>query len=403
MTKGEKGFIYSCLLVTLISEMLLSPFYPQLFSDYFQMDGVQATSLFIVCCRLVVIVLTPVWAVLAQRWDLKKIVPSALIIMGICKAVLPMVDTFSQFLMTSLVLLVFQSSIYLLYPVLVATSKNEGEKVKVTTFYLCLFHGSVIISGLAGSYAIAQEMPLNSYYMFAGADLILALLSFFMFSKNNAISRATEFRKKGESFKRTKMSGEFLLYLLIVFLFFIGHHAIRPYFTVFLENSYSITTQVSSLLYVMPSMTAVVLQLLLPKRYFHSHIKIILLGVMAVTGCLLFIQVLTQHIWLFSFIRLLYGACFFIGLAAIDIFFFQTSIGKRSPLSYSLVSSVQNIALLFAPMTALMMVERTGFQGPFLLGGLLLIGAAVCMSLYFITIFKPSYQLKKEVDHHENL
>lgn len=384
MTKGEKGFIYSCLLVTLISEMLLSPFYPQLFSDYFRMDGVQATSLFIICCRLVVIVLTPVWAVMAQRWDLKKIIPVALIIMGLCKAVLPMVDTFWQFLMTSLVLLVFQSSIYLLYPAMVASSKSEGEKVKVTTFYLCLFHGSVIISGLGGSYAIAQKVPLNSYYMFAGADLILALLSFFVFSKSNPISRVTKFRKKGESFKHVKMSGEFLLYLLVVFLFFIGHHAIRPYFTVFLENSYSITTQVSSLLYVMPSLTAVVLQLLLPKRYFHSHLKIILFGVMAVTGCLLFIQAFTHHIWLFSFIRLLYGACFFIGLAAIDIFFFQTRVGKKSPLSYSLVASVQNTALLFAPMTALMMVERTGFQGPFLLSGLLLIGAAVCMSLLFI-------------------
>ncbi|HWO97833.1 MAG TPA: MFS transporter [Bacillus sp. (in: firmicutes)] len=403
MTKGEKGFIYSCLLVTLISEMLLSPFYPQLFSEYFRMDGVQATSLFIVCCRLVVIVLTPLWAVMARSWDLKKIIPAALIIMGSCKAVLPIVDTFWQFLITSLVLLVFQSSIYLLYPAMVASSKSEGEKVKVTTFYLCLFHGSVIISGLAGSYIIAREMPLNSYYMFAGADLILALLSFVVFSKNNATSKVTEFKKKGESFKRTKMSGEFLLYLLVVFLFFIGHHAIRPYFTVFLENSYSITTQVSSLLYVMPSITAVILQFLLPKQYFHSHVKVILLGVTAVTGCLLFTQMFTHHIWLFSFIRLLYGACFFVGLAAIDIFFFQTRVGKQSPLSYSLVASVQNTALLFAPMTALMMVERMGFQGPFLLGGLLLIGAAVCMSLLFITIFKPSYQLKKGVDHHENL
>ncbi|HZG70663.1 MAG TPA: MFS transporter [Chondromyces sp.] len=403
MRKGEKGFIYTCLLFTLISEMLLSPFYPQLFSGYFRMDGVQATSLFIVCCRLVVIVLTPVWAVIAQRWELQKIVPIALIAMGACKAFLPGVDTFSQFLMISLILLIFQSSIYLLYPAMVASSKNEGEKVKVTASYLCLFHGSVILSSLAGSYAITQEMPLNSYYIFAGADIILAVLSFFVFSKGNTTSRATEFGKKREPLKRIKMSWKFFIYLLIVFLFFIGHHAIRPYFTVFLENSFSFTKQVSSLLYVMPSLVAVALQFLLPKRYFHSHVKVILLGVTAVTGCLLFIQVLTQHIWLFSFIRILYGACFFIGLAAIDIYFFQTRMGKQSPLSYSLVASIQNTALLFAPMTALMMVQRTGVQGPFLLSGFLLVGAAVCMSLLFINIFKPSYQLKKGVDHHENL
>lgn len=400
MTKGEKWFIYCGLLFTLTSEMLLSPFYPQLFSDYFQIDGVEATSLFIVCCRLVVIILTPVWAVIAQKWNLQKLIPIAFIGMGVCKAFLPMVHTFTQFLMTSLVLLVFQSSIYLLYPAMVASSKNKEEKIKVTTSYLCLFHGSVIISGIIGSYIINQDTPLNSFYIFAGIDVFLAILSVYIFSKSNRISRIAE--NEG-SLKGIRMSREFLIYLVIVFLFFIGHHAIRPYFTVFLENSYSITTQAASFLYVMPSLVAVVLQFLLPKRYFHFKVKTVLFGVTALTGFLLFIQVLTHEIWLFSFIRILYGACFFIGLSAIDIFFFQTKVGKESPLSYSLVTSVQNIALLFAPMTALTMVQHTGFNGPFLLSGFLMIGAVVCMGLLFITIQRPSYQLKKGVGHHENL
>ncbi|MGG0382988.1 hypothetical protein ABEY69_08125 [Priestia filamentosa] len=60
MTTVQKGFIYLCLLSTLISEMLLSPFFPQLFSTYFQVEGVQATSLYISVCRIVVIVMTPI-------------------------------------------------------------------------------------------------------------------------------------------------------------------------------------------------------------------------------------------------------------------------------------------------------------------------------------------------------
>jgi hypothetical protein len=404
MTKGEKGFIYSCLLFTLISEMLLSPFYPQLFSDYFQVDGVQATSLFIICCRLVVIVMTPMWAVIAKKWGFKKLITVALTVMGGCKVLLPMSHTFPQFLAASLVLLFFQSSIYLLYPTMVASSKNDDEKVKATTTYLFVFHGSVIVSGIAGSFVINQSFPLDSYYIFALIDIVLAAASCFIFSNNGAIAKWGNLRKKENSLKGVKWQGEFLVYLLTVFLFYIGHHAIRPYFTIFLDNSYTITKQESSLLYVMPSLVAIVLQFSLPKRCLQSHVKVILMSLTGITGGLLFIQVSVGNFWVFIFIRIMYGMCFFVSLAAIDILFFQMGIGKKSPLSYSLVASVQNTALLFSPMAALMMVQHNGIEGPFLLSGFLLIGSALCMTLLSISIYKSSsYQIKRGVGRRENL
>lgn len=404
MTKGEKGFIYSCLLFTLISEMLLSPFYPQLFSDYFQVDGVQATSLFIICCRLVVIVMTPIWGMFAGRWGLQKIITVALIVMGGCKVLLPMSHTFPQFLGVSLVLLFFQSSIYLLYPAMVASSKNDNGKVKATTTYLFIFHGSVIVSGIVGSFIIGLSVPLNCYYIFASIDIILAAASCFLFSKKSVIATCERVRKKESSLKSMKWTREFLLYLLTVFLFYIGHHAIRPYFTVFLDNSYTFTKQESSLLYVMPSLVAIVLQFFLPKRWLQSHVAVILIGLTGITGGLLFIQMLAGDIWLFVTIRIMYGICFFISLAAIDILFFQMGIGRKSPLSYSLVTSVQNTALLFSPMAALMTVQHTGIEGPFLLSGFFLIGSALCMILFLIRSYQlSSHQIKRGVGRYENL
>ncbi|MFP3121640.1 MFS transporter [Ectobacillus funiculus] len=404
MTKGEKGFIYSCLLFTLISEMLLSPFYPQLFSDYFQVDGVQATSLFIICCRLVVIVMTPMWGMIAKRWGLQKIITAALMIMGGCKIFLPMSHTFPQFLGVSLVLLFFQSSIYLLYPATVASSKNADEKVKATTTYLFIFHGSVIVSGIVGSFIIGLSVPLNCYYIFALVDIMLAAASCFLFPKKSAAATWEKVKKTKGLLKGVKWSREFLIYLLTAFLFYMGHHAIRPYFTVFLDNSYALTKQEASLLYVMPSIVAIVLQFFLPKRWLQSYVAVILIGVTGITGGLLFIQMLAEDIWLFVAIRIVYGICFFVSLAAIDILFFQMGIGRESPLSYSLVTSVQNIALLFSPMAALMMVQHNGLEGPFLLSGFLLIGSALCMALFSIRSYQSSsYQIKRGVGRHENL
>ncbi len=404
MTKVEKGFIYSCLLFTFISEMLLSPFYPQLFSDYFQVNGVQATSLFIICCRLIVIVMTPIWAEAAKRWNFQKMITSALIVMAGCKLFIPMAHTFPQFLVISLVLLFFQSSMYLLYPAMVASSQSEGDKVKTTTTYLFVFHGSVILSGIAGSFVINQLFPLDSYYIFALIDLILAIVSYFVLSTSNVFTKREEFRKKESVSKGMKWQWAFIAYLLIVFLFYTGHHTLRPYFTVYLDSIYTISQQGLSLLYVMPSLVAIVLQFLLPKRYLQSRVKVLLISVTGITGGLLFVQVFVEPVWLFIFVRIMYGVCFFVSLAAIDIFFFQMGIGKKSPLSYSLVTSVQNTALLFSPIAALTMFQQNGGEGPFLLSGFLLIGAALCTALLSISLYKTSLnQINRGVEHSENL
>ncbi|KKB38624.1 MFS transporter [Bacillus thermotolerans] len=400
MTK-EKSFVYSCLLFTLVSEMLLSPFYPQLFSQYFRVDGVEATSLFIVCCRLVVIVMTPLWAVASRKWGFKRLVTGALVVMAGCKLLLPSVDTFTQFLAVSLLLLFFQSIIYLLYPTIVASSRSDQEKVRATTTYLFVFHGSVIVSGIVGSFLISHPLPLDIYYLFACIDLLLAVVSCFIIWHQPSPSE--EKGKRAVLYKEGKRQGEFFIYLFVVFFFYIGHHTIRPYFTAFLEADYTVSEQEMSLLYVMPSLTAVVLQFMMPKRILHSHVKGLLIGLTVVTAGLLLVQAAVESYLVFVIIRIAYSLCFFISLAAMDIFFFRSGIGERSPLLYSVVSSVQNAALLFAPTAAFLAIQSSSMKGPFLLGGFLLIGAAVCMCLLFIKSLTPVYQLRKGVNRREYL
>ncbi|MEK4221172.1 MFS transporter [Bacillus sp. FSL W8-0116] len=333
MTNREKGFIYSCLLFTLISEMLLSPFYPQLFSDYFQVDGVQATSFFIICCRLVVIVMTPLWAMIWKLRDFQKCIPILLTAMGGCKILLPMGHTFPYFLIVSLILLCFQSGIYLLYPTLVAASKNEEEKVRATTTYLWIFHGSVVVSGMAGSFMVNQPFQFDSYYVFAFIDFVFAIASGFVFSRNEAMRKRGCVKKKEDSVKRKsrRWSVEFLGYLLTVFLFYIGHNAIRPYFTVILDDRFGLTKQVSSLLYVLPSIVAIVLQFLLPKRCLKTHMKAIFISLTGITGGLLIIQCCQKHM-VVCFHSNLVWYVFFCKSGGIRSFIFPNGNRKKSAI-----------------------------------------------------------------------
>lgn len=402
MTKIQKGFVCSCLLLTFISEMLLSPFYPQLFSNYFHVDGVQATSMFIICCRLTVIIMVPFWARVIEKWGLQNVITGTLALMAGCKLLIPMADTFYQFLAVSIVLLFFQSSVYLLYPAMAAASKDGEERVKATTGYLVVFNGSVIISGIVGSFVVSRPFPLDSYYLFALMDLALVAASCLVLPK--AAATGEKGSRSAGTLKGGKWQAGFLAYLLIVFLFYAGHHTIRPYLTVYLEDTFAISEQGSSLLYVMPSIAAIVLHFILPKRYLHSHVMLILIGLMVGTGVLLFFHTAVEQFWLFVLIRILYGICFFVSLAAVDLLFFKMKIGKTSPLLYSVVTSVQNMALLFSPAIALMMVHINGIGGPFLLSGFLLMGSALGTALLLLNRNKGSFnKMKRGVGYSENL
>lgn len=406
MTNREKGFIYSCLLFALISEMVLSPFYPQVFSDYFKVDGIQATSFFILCCRLVVIVMTPLWAIIWRTRDFQKWITILLVAMSGCKILLSIGHTFTYFLVVSLVLLCFQSGIYLLYPTMVAASRNEDEKVRVTTTYFWIFHGSVFISGIFGSFIMNQPLPLNSYYIFACIDFIFAILSIFIFSGNETMKKRSSVEKKGNFVPRQSKAWSvgFLGYLFTVFFFYSGHHAIRPYFTVFVDDRFDITEQMSSLLYVLPSLMAIVTQLLLPKHGLKTHMKVIFISLTVITGVSLMIQSAVGSLWLFVFIRILYGICFFVSLATLDLLFFQMEIGRKSPMSYSIVSSVQNVSLLLSPMMAFMMIQHNGLQAPFLMCGFLLLSSTLSIMFTFIHMNSTSSNsMIRGVEHRENL
>lgn len=168
-------FVFICLFMTMTSEVLLSPFYPQYFTSAFHVDGVAMTSFFIICCRIVVIVMTPLWGMLLKKWKVKHIIVASLLMTALVKVILSEVSTFYGFLATSLVLLVFQSSLYLLYPYLVGGMKNGQKKAGAATTYVFIVHTAIIVASLFGSAIIAWEMPLKVYQYFALTDMVLAV------------------------------------------------------------------------------------------------------------------------------------------------------------------------------------------------------------------------------------
>ncbi|MED3880179.1 MFS transporter [Priestia megaterium] len=368
-------FVFICLFMTMTSEVLLSPFYPQYFTNAFHVDGVAMTSFFIICCRIVVIVMTPLWGMLLKKWKVQHIIVASLLMTALIKVILSEVSTFYGFLATSLVLLVFQSSLYLLYPCLVGGMKNGQKKASAATTYVFIVHTAIIVASLFGSTIIAWEMPLKVYQYFALADMVLAV---------GLLTRKASPLKTEKTLSIQSINEPIFFYLLAIFFFHLGHNVIRPYFTLFTSDTYSMSSQGSALLYVMPSIMAIVLKLTVPTKLFNGKVIPLFYGVTGASALLLCLQAYADHLSMFIISRILYGAGFYLSMVILDIYLFQKS-KEGAAYYYSWLIAVQNIALLIAPLLALE-ISKVNLALPLAAGAAALLAASAVMPLRNKTI-----------------
>ncbi|MFS2169851.1 MFS transporter [Priestia megaterium] len=369
-------FVFICLFMTMTSEVLLSPFYPQYFTSAFHVDGVAMTSFFIICCRIVVIVMTPLWGMLLKKWKVKHIIVASLLMTALVKVILSEVSTFYGFLATSLVLLVFQSSLYLLYPYLVGGMKNGQKKASAATTYVFIVHTAIIVASLFGSAIIAWEMPLKVYQYFALADMVLAV---WLITR-----KASSLKKEKTPAYIQSINEPIFFYLLAIFFFHLGHNVIRPYFTLFTSDTYGMSSQGSALLYVMPSIMAIVLKLTVPTKLFNGKVIPLFYSVTGASSLLLCLQAYADHLSMFIISRILYGAGFYLSMVILDIYLFQKS-KEGAAYYYSWLIAVQNIALLIAPLLALE-ISRVNLALPLAAGAAALLAASAVMPLRNKTI-----------------
>lgn len=381
-------FVFLCLFITMTSEVLLSPFYPQYFSEAFDLEGIEMTSVFIISCRLVVIVMTPVWGVVLKKWSMRRVVLCSLFMTAILKVILSESTTFSSFLTTSLLLLVFQSSLYLLYPYLVGRIEKQEEKARKTTIYIVVVHTAIIVSSLFGSVVISWEMPLKVYQLFACMDL--CLLAVLLRTKRSS----SVVPENNQSTHLKAVTEPIFFYMVAIFFFHLGHNAIRPYFTLFVDERYGVSNQVNALIYVMPSIMAIVLKLCVPIRVFSGQVIPLFYMVTILSAFTLLIQGSIDSLSIFIMSRILYGAGFYLSMVVLDIYLFRQSQAAAT-YYYSWLIAVQNVALLFAPLVALT-VSRASFYAPLLSGALLLVVAVGVM-----TIRNKPLELFKQVKENE--
>ncbi|MCF6409367.1 MFS transporter [Pseudalkalibacillus salsuginis] len=372
--------LFGCIFLFVGTEVLLSPFYPQFFEKVFGIEDLSFTGMYVFLCRLTVVLISPIWGLLAKRFDARKLLLIGQVGTAFACVLMAVSQTEQQFLIFSICLLFFKSSYILLYTILIQQAGKA--KKRVTGLYHAVFQSSVIVATLASGWVIQLEDPLIVFWWAAALDALQAIVCFLVFKRMRAYA---EVAKEPEVLGKRVVGFGFLMKMaLIIFTLHFSVTLVRPFFTLFSERELHTSVFSSSLLFLMPSIMAVAAAPMIVKCRPDKIPSLYKIAGMILGASLLFQGVVTS-MPLFVVFRCLFGLALAICQASLEIVLFQR--GGNVHYQYGIMSAFQNMGLLLAPLAATFLVENYTLQHPFLYAS---VAIAVHLALVFLTIYSRS-------------
>ncbi|WP_416730829.1 MFS transporter [Fictibacillus sp. JL2B1089] len=351
-------FLLSCVFLFVCTEVLLSPFYPQFFKKVYGINDPDLTGFYIMTCRLVVVIFTPIWGLIAH----KRNNSSTLLIIGqwgtgISCFLMASSPSFEMFVAASVLLLIFKSSYFLLYTILI--SENRNSTTGTAASYHAVLQGAIVTATILSGWVIEMDHPLLIFWI---VGIIECLMAFFSVHFLIKVSKNKIVDPELEKINHRSSVTPFLFFGIIVLTLHLAVNMIRPFFTTYTENVYSTHTMMSSSLYLIPSlMTIVTLPLI--RKYserlgFYGYVGA---ASMIIVG--LFLQGIETSIAGLILFRCMFGIGAAWCLASIDVFIFKWSGNMHG--DYSKISAIQNVGLLIAPVAASSIVNTRSISDVF--------------------------------------
>jgi MFS family permease len=338
-------FLLSCVFLFVCTEVLLSPFYPQFFKKVYGITDPDLTGFYIMTCRLVVVVFTPIWGLFANK---RQNTTTLLIIgqwgTGFSCFMMAISQSFEWFVAASVLLLIFKSSYFLLYTILM--QENRKTTTGAAASYHAVLQGAIVIATILSGWVIQMDHPLKIFWMVGIMECLLGLFSYFML-KNVGKSEVMDAALQESSHR--SLLPQFIIFGIVVLTLHLAVNMIRPFFTTYTEAVYNTDTITSGLLYLIPSLMAIV-SLPFIRKYserlgWNGYIAA---TIMIIIG-LLFQGIETGIAGLIVF-RCMFGIGTAWCLAKMDVFIFRWSQNTHG--DYSKISAMQNVGLMLAPVAA---------------------------------------------------
>lgn len=361
--------LFLCVFLAVFNEVLLSPFYPQFFRKVFGVEDLAYTGYYIFICRLTVGLCAPIWGILSRNIEVKYLLYIGQAGTAMMTALMGTSNNASQFLIYTIILLLFKSSYLLVYPLIIQLA-GEAKRSTVAGVYQAVFHGAIFAATVAGAGMVNFAAPLTLFYLIAVADVFQLIICIYILRD---VSTQREDKQNSENAPVVKNQLGFIVAIGMVILSFqLVNNLVRPYFTEYVTTNFlNINLLTSSLLFLIPSIMAIAALPYIRKACKPKALSSIYLVGICLLVTSLFFQGWTQNIVVLILARVVYGFCLAVTQAALELQLFNSSASNRLHFNYSLTTSFANVGHLAAPLMASWLVNTYSLSVPFIAAGVI--------------------------------
>ncbi|CAL2074595.1 Predicted arabinose efflux permease, MFS family [Tenacibaculum sp. 190524A02b] len=383
-----KSFLILMTFIAVVSDYLLHPFYPQFFELRFGMTDPKMVGYYFAAICFMVMIAFPFWAYVSKKVAELQILIYTQAVAGILALYCYWTNSYINFWIVSLIMVLFKGSYLLVYPYILKIIKKE-EHVTTIGVLSVVVHLGGILGAVIGGVTVDYIDPSSIFLIMAGGDFVQMLMSAYLLkSKKYNTSIVVE---KSENEEKKLSSTNFILKIgLLTFILYFSDFLIRPFFSTYWESfSHYSSKIVSGTIYAIPGFVALIALWINNKRKSNNGYEGIISALsIGVIGLLL--QGIPSDMFVIAG-RIIYGWAIFQGVVKFDVLLFEMSTPESYAVDYSKVHFFQNLGVLIASLNVGIIVDNWGLQLPFLIA---LIGFVVTLVLYFF-IFKFSFNPKR--------
>lgn len=374
---GPRAVLVAVIGLLLVTELALSPFYPQLLGRLYGVEDPGTVGLLLWLCRAAALVALPLLGLLSRRLGLHRLVAAGLAACVVLDGALALAPSAAAFIALSAAAAAAGTALLLAYPALVAL--DDGGRPGVLAF-VALLHGATLIATLLGAAITGLPDPRLGLGAIAALDLVLLVLV--LRALPNAAAPAHAARTSRIALPR---QGATLAAVAVVAIAFeLAANVVRPFFTAYAQQS-GLTLGAAALLFLLPSLAALgVLPMAAAVRRALGAALLPLALVTAALGAGL--QAAVPDVPALMAGRLLLGVGLGLAHVELDLAMFAAA-GTDGP-GYAAVETLRSGALMLAPILAALTASPS-LASPLAAGALLF---ALAAALTPVLITRPQME-----------
>jgi len=362
--------------VSVVSDSMLIPFYPQFFAAVFSVTDPQHIGLYLSAVCFTVMLAFPVWAAAAKQVPVLRLLIYTQFAAGVLSIGCYGAGSVSEFWLLSLLMQLFKASYLLIYPYVM--SLEHKDKHGGTIGLLSVIAHLVAILGAAiGGFVLQLFEPRLAFLLMSAGDFLQMFVCFFLLGKDKAASQILQNRPEH---KTAVLTGRPVYKLgLIMFLFYFSVYLVRPFFSRYWESISAWNGEIiSGLVFAIPGVMAL-LALCINKNMGGKQ-RIIRAALLGAAGLLL--QASGRQEWVLLG-RCVFGWALFHATVHLDLLLFALSTPASYAADFSKIYFFQSLGALVASFIAGSIVAAYGLPTPFIAGALGLVLTALLFSLLF--------------------